>query len=535
MIREEPERNLFLECIQSTNQPPTARDLPAEPRRRSARNSHSTPSQSTPQQSTPSPSPVEDNPKKKKSIQRIQQSTRAPSPNGKAEHPSNLLAAGENTPTKRGFYKIHKSLNDSGQNENFQEWLREKTAGHTQHQSFIEWLTERIDDNRQLSKELEQKAAWESETQQRGRRLIAGLSGWGKGLYTQPVTSVVIMSENKQEVTPVQSEMGGTLDPITSSEGPLLSGSIPPGRHLLPGTVTQFPQEFHEEGTESDRSDKSIRSDAGVDATHSVGRVDDEDEDGGDNAVNYNSTSSEEEIQQPASTIQPHSEQLETIQQSASTIQPHSEQLETIQPPASTIQPPCEQEAVTNTINPPGQDEYQNLIDTQSTHPTTLENQINPTGLTPTQWEKQKSIFSRVLEGYTSPGGNQVNIHNLMMLAFTQSRLDGENQFNIMAQNHVHFNYAAQQQKELLEQQAATIQAGTELVLAAQKRMLETMDAKQQESQKVNDSRVAELMERLTAMEMALTREKVKCLEFEAALAIERQNKRRATHSPENA
>ena len=61
------------------------------------------------------------------------------------------------------------------------------------------------------------------------------------------------------------------------------------------------------------------------------------------------------------------------------------------------------------------------------------------------------------------------------MLAFTQSRLDGENQFNIMAQNHVHFNYVAQQQKELLEQQAATIQAGTELVLAAQKRMLETL------------------------------------------------------------
>jgi hypothetical protein len=99
VIRDEPERNLFLECLQSTNQPPTARDLPAEPKRRSARNSHSTPSQSTPQQSTPSPSPVEDNPKKKKSNQRIQQSTRAPSPNGKAEHPSNLLAAGENTPT----------------------------------------------------------------------------------------------------------------------------------------------------------------------------------------------------------------------------------------------------------------------------------------------------------------------------------------------------------------------------------------------------------------------------------------------------
>ena len=324
MIRDEPERNLFLECLQSTNQPPTATDLPAGPRRRSARNS-----QSTPSQSTPSPSTVEDNPKRKKSHQRNQQSTRAPSPNGKQEHPSNLLAAGENSPTKRRLHKIHKSLNDSGQNENFQEWLREKAAGHTDHESYIEWLTERIDDNRQLTRDLEKRAEWESEEQQKGRRLLLRLKGWGKGLYSQPVTSV----------TPVQSVMVVTSDPITSSEGPLLSGSIPPGQPLLPGTVTKFPQEFNEEGTDSDRSDKSIGSDAGVDTTHSVGRFDDDDEVGGDNDVNYNSTSSEESTLQSAPTIQPPSEQLGTIQQPASTIQPSSVQLETIQQPVTTIQP----------------------------------------------------------------------------------------------------------------------------------------------------------------------------------------------------
>jgi hypothetical protein len=50
-----------------------------------------------------------------------------------------------------------------------------------------------------------------------------------------------------------------------------------------------------------------------------------------------------------------------------------------------------------------------------------------------------------------------------------------------------------------------------------------------------NDSRVKELMEKLTAMEMALAMEKIKYLEFEAALVIERQNKRRATDFPEDA
>jgi hypothetical protein len=47
-------------------------------------------------------------------------------------------------------------------------------------------------------------------------------------------------------------------DPETSLDGPILSGLIPPGTPLLPGTVTMIPQDFNLEGTESDRSDESL-------------------------------------------------------------------------------------------------------------------------------------------------------------------------------------------------------------------------------------------------------------------------------------
>jgi hypothetical protein len=248
--------------------------------------------------------------------------------------------------------------------------------------------------------------------------------------------------------------------------------------------------------------------------------------DGGDDAVNYDGTSSDEQRLSPEI-------QLVTFENN----QPpcaQSTAREQINQSVQQSTPPCAQEAIIRTINPAGQDENRTLTDIQSTSPT-LENPINPTGLTPTQWERQKSIYTNMLDGYTSPGGTHVNIHNLMMLAFTQCRQDGESQLNIMAQSHANINYMAQQQKELLEQQAATIQAGTDMVLAAQKQMLETMEAKQKESLKENDSRVRELMAKLTSMEVALAKERIKCLEFEAALAIERQNKRRASSPPENA
>jgi hypothetical protein len=41
---------------------------------------------------------------------------------------------------------------------------------------------------------------------------------------------------------------------MTSSDGPLLSRSILPGTPLLPGTNTQFPQEFNSDKSESDGS-----------------------------------------------------------------------------------------------------------------------------------------------------------------------------------------------------------------------------------------------------------------------------------------
>jgi hypothetical protein len=529
VIRDEPERNLFLECLQSTNQPPTAIDLSVVPRRKSTRNL-----QSTPSQSTPSPSTRKTSPKRK---EHIQQPTRASSPNAKEECPHDQHSPGENSPKRSGIFKIHTSLNKEGQNENFLEWQRERAAGHTHHAKYIEWLTERIDDNRQLSREAEE--------QQRGRRLIAGLVGWGKGLYSQPITSVTVMSKEKEEITPVQGVMvetsapdpaeEQTSDPMTSSEGPLLSGSIPPEQPLLPGTVTKFPQDFNAESTESDRSDKSLGTDTGIDITH--GTSSDGTSSDGNIEVNYDGTSSDEQRlspenqQVPVEGNQPPCAQHTAPEQINQSIQQINQSVQQIN---QDIQQPCAQGTNTKTINPAGQDENQTFSDKQSTCPT-LENPINPTGLTPIQWEKQKSIYTNMLDGYTSPGGTHVNIHNLMMLAFTQCRQDGESQFNIMAQNHANINYMAQQQKELLERQAATIQAGTDMVLAAQKQMIEAMEAKQSESLKQNDSHVRELMARLTQMEVALATEKIKCLEFEAALAIERQNKRRASSPPENA
>jgi hypothetical protein len=44
---------------------------------------------------------------------------------------------------------------------------------------------------------------------------------------------------------------------MTSTEGPLLSASIPPGTPLLPGAISQFPQEFNRSKSESDGSDGS--------------------------------------------------------------------------------------------------------------------------------------------------------------------------------------------------------------------------------------------------------------------------------------
>jgi hypothetical protein len=289
VIRDEPEQNLFLECLQSINQPPTATE-PSE-KRRSARLSHSTSSRSTPSPSTRAASP-----KGKEVCQRIQQSTRVPSPKGKEECQHNQQSSGENSPRKKERFKIHTSLNKEGLNVNFQEWLGELAAGHTSHTNYMEWLTERIDDNRQLTRE-----AVAAEEQIRDKRLLLRLAGWGNGL-NRPTAVRVVMRKDRQVIVPERSEGEAApapahgeeqQDPMISIEGPLLSGLVPPNSTLLPGTVTKFSQDFKEEGEESDRSNESLGTNAGVDPIHGSSGSD------ADNDVDYNGTSSEEERRSP--------------------------------------------------------------------------------------------------------------------------------------------------------------------------------------------------------------------------------------------
>jgi hypothetical protein len=237
----------------------------------------------------------------------------------------------------------------------------------------------------------------------------------------------------------------------------LLSASIPPGTPLLPGTISQFPQEFNESKSESDGSDGS-----GLD-------------------LDYGATSSDEEKPAEIPTLEEALPLNSQPEYSEPNIQPVQAE-QNIQTPSENIQPPVGKETIKRTIKPSGQDQKSPLTGKQSPLP----GQFNPTGLSPTQWERQKSMFSDVLEGYTSPGGTSVNIQNLMMLAFTQNQLDGNNQLNIMTQNQMHISMMAQQQKELLERQAAAIQEGTDKVLAAQQEMIEHLRTKQKE----NDSRV---------------------------------------------
>ncbi len=169
MIRDEPERNLFLECLQSINQPPTATDPPE--RRRSARHS----------QSTPSPSTRAVSPKGKEECQQTlnQQSTKqstrlyrstTPSPSTQTEEVkrrNNSTLLKDNQQLRGGGrFTIHTTLRD-GKNVNFEEWRVELAAGHTSHAKYIDWLTERIDDNRRLTMEA---AAGE---QKRDKRLLA--------------------------------------------------------------------------------------------------------------------------------------------------------------------------------------------------------------------------------------------------------------------------------------------------------------------------------------------------------------------------
>ncbi len=180
----------------------------------------------------------------------------------------------------------------NGENVNFEEWQDELRAGHTNHVQYHDWLSERIDDNRRLIME-----AAAVEEQNRDKRLLANsLAGWGNGL-NRTATAKVVMSIDRETSTqlrsvaekppspaPTAEQQRALLDPMTSSDGPLLSDSIPHGTPLLPGTVTKFPQDFNSKGSESDRSNKSFGTDAKME-------------------LNYDGTSSEEE--KPTSNDQP--------------------------------------------------------------------------------------------------------------------------------------------------------------------------------------------------------------------------------------
>jgi hypothetical protein len=117
-----------------------------------------------------------------------------------------------------------------------------------------------------------------------------------------------------------------------------------------------------------------------------------------------------------------------------------------------------------------------------------------------------------------------------------------------MAQSHSQSNIMAQHQKEM-EQQALELRAGTDKVLQVQMGIIRqaeqqaaecraAMEAKHRaalEKQQEDDIRVNTLLKRLVDLEIALKQERIRSLEFEAALAKELQHKRRATQSPEGA
>jgi hypothetical protein len=121
-----------------------------------------------------------------------------------------------------------------------------------------------MDDNRRLAKEFAAREL--AEEQSKSKRLLANsFPGWGQGLKTK-----VTMKMNEETTTHLPHEEGtpqpapapaaeqqGTAIMMTSTEGPLLFASIPPGTPLRPGTISQFPQEFNESKSESDGSDGS--------------------------------------------------------------------------------------------------------------------------------------------------------------------------------------------------------------------------------------------------------------------------------------
>ncbi len=113
--------------------------------------------------------------------------------------------------------------------------------------------------------------------------------------------------------------------------------------------------------------------------------------------LDYGATSSEEEKQTDLlpseETLPLNNQPVLTTQinqpvQTEPTYQPAQTE-QNIQTPSETIQPSVGKETNKRTINPAGQDQDPPLTGKQSP----LSGQFNPTGLSPTQWERQKRII----------------------------------------------------------------------------------------------------------------------------------------------
>jgi hypothetical protein len=146
----------------------------------------------------------------------------------------------------------------------------------------------------------------------------------------EEITTHLPHEEGTQQSAPAPAaEQQSAAIMMTSTGGPLLSGSIPPGTPLLPGTISQFPQEFNRSKSESDGSDGS-----GLD-------------------LDYGATSSDEEKPTELLPIEgtlPLNNQPERPEPS---IQPAQAE-RNIQTPSGNIQPPVGKETVKTTIKPSG-------------------------------------------------------------------------------------------------------------------------------------------------------------------------------------
>ncbi len=76
-------------------------------------------------------------------------------------------------------------------------------------------------------------------------------------------------------------------------------------------------------------------------------------------------------------------------------------------------------------------------------------------------------------DGYTSPGGTQINLEALMMVAYAQNQQDGSGQVNLLAQSRTQINLLTYKNQKELKVQGATIKESTARVIAAQEQLIQ--------------------------------------------------------------